>query len=237
MPGEARRRRLRALVRRAGVKAADAGDLALVERAFVHESYAKERGGASYERLEFLGDSILGFITATWLFERFPDLPEGELTLRKAAIVNDAQLAVTALRLGFDDVLELGFGMRNAGGATNSQILADAFEAFVAALFRSYGPDAARHFVEKQHIANMDLSNEAIVDPKTRLQHYAQQSLGGTPVYTDASLGTPQQPLFSARVEVNDRLLGTGTGPSKKAARQAAADAALQALPTAKGTA
>ena len=237
MPGEARRRKLRALVRRAGVKAADAGDLSLVERAFVHESYVKERGGRSYERLEFLGDSVLGFITASWAFEHFPDLPEGELTLRKAAIVNDAQLAVTAARLGFDQVLELGFGMRNAGGTENPQILADAFEAFVAALFRTYGLDAARHFVEKQHIAYLDLSQEAIVDAKTRLQHYAQQSLGGTPVYTDESLGTPQAPHFAAQVEVNDRVLGTGTGPSKKVARQAAADAALQSLPAPKGTA
>lgn len=237
MPGEARRRKLRALVRRAGVKAADAGDLELVERAFVHESYVKERGGTSYERLEFLGDSVLGYITAAWVFEHFPDLPEGELTLRKAAIVNDAQLAVTAARLGFDSVLQLGFGMRNAGGASNPQILADAFEAFVAALFRTYGLETARYFVEKQHIATLDLSQAAIVDAKTRLQHYAQQSLGGTPVYTDESLGTPQEPLFAARVEVNDQVLGTGTGPSKKAARQAAADAALQLLPASKGTA
>ena len=203
----------------------------------MHESYVKERGGVSYERLEFLGDSVLGFITASWVFERFADLPEGELTLRKAAIVNDAQLAVTAARLGFDSVLKLGFGMRNAGGAENPQILADAFEAFVAALFRTYGLETARFFVETQHIAHLDLSQAAIVDAKTRLQHYAQQSLGGTPVYTDESLGTPQEPHFASRVEVNDRVLGTGSGPSKKAARQAAADAALQSLPASKGTA
>jgi len=114
MPGEAHRRRLRALLRLAGVRSA--GDLAIAENAFVHESHAKERGMVSNERMEFLGDSVLGFVTAGWLYERFGDEPEGLLTLRKAAIVNDAQLATTARRLGFSDVVQLGAGMRLTGG-------------------------------------------------------------------------------------------------------------------------
>ncbi|MBV8491691.1 MAG: ribonuclease III, partial [Candidatus Eremiobacteraeota bacterium] len=95
MAGEQHRRRLRALLRLAGVRSAGTG-LPLIERAFVHESYAKERGGESNERLEFLGDSILGAIVAGWLFERFAGDSEGALTVRKAAIVNDPQLARTA---------------------------------------------------------------------------------------------------------------------------------------------
>ncbi len=229
MSGEARRRRLRALVRRAGIKAADAGDLELVERAFVHESHAKERGGLSNERMEFLGDSVLGFLTAAWLFAEFPNEREGELTLRRARIVNDESLAQSALRLGFAEVMVLGAGMRKHG-ASNASVLADAFEAFVAALYLTYGLEAARHFVERQHIAKTDLSPDALLDPKTRLQHYAQEHLGATPRYHDAARGTAKAPLFSSRVEVNGATLGSGTGSSKRSSQQEAARDALRTL-------
>lgn len=101
MSGEAYRRRLRALLRLAGIRKRD--ELSVFEMAFVHQSYAKERGGSSNDRMEFLGDSVLGCITAGWLFEQFADESEGLLTLRKAAIVNDAQLARTARRLRFSE--------------------------------------------------------------------------------------------------------------------------------------
>src|SRR5579872_3173236 len=149
MSGEAHRRRLRALLRRAGVRAA--GELNMIEQAFVHESRVREAGGKSNERMEFLGDSILGFITASWLYEQFPDEPEGQLTIRKAAIVNDAQLARSAARLGFPDLVQLGTGMRNAGGTQNPTILADAFEAFIGALCLRYGIERARGFLVKEH--------------------------------------------------------------------------------------
>ncbi|HTV74268.1 MAG TPA: ribonuclease III [Candidatus Acidoferrales bacterium] len=196
----------------------------------MHESHAKEHGASSNERMEFYGDSVLGFVTAGWLFERFPDEPEGRLTVRKAAIVNDAQLAQSARRLGFPELLELGTGMRNAGGADNLSILADAFEAFVAALALRYGIEKARTFVVREHIEALDHAPEALLDAKTRLQHYAQEHLSGTPVYRDRSRGTPQQPHFSSSVQVKGKTLGTGSGPSKKAAQQAAAQAALASL-------
>ena len=228
MAGEAHRKRLRALLRLAGVRAV--GDLTLVEQAFVHESHAKEQGGASNERLEFLGDSVLGMVTAAWLFERFPDEPEGRLTLRKAAIVNDAQLAESARRLGFSDVVQLGAGMRNAGGANNTSILADAFEAFVAAIFVRYGIERARTFVLGEHVERLDHDPEALLDAKTRLQHYAQEHLSATPSYREESRGTPQAPHFDSCVVIAGETLGTGSGPSKKAAQQAAAEAALRTL-------
>lgn len=228
MAGENRRRRLRALVTRAGVRSA--GDLTPIEQAFVHESHAKESGSASNERMEFFGDSVLGFITAGWLFEHFPDEPEGRLTVRKAAIVNDAQLAHSARRLGFSELVELGVGMRNAGGADNSSILADAFEAFVAALALRYGIEKARTFVVREHIEHLDHAPDALLDAKTRLQHYAQEHLSATPVYRDRNQGTPQAPRFASSVQVNGKTLGTGSGPSKKAAQQAAAQAALASL-------
>lgn len=228
MSGEAHRRRIRAVLRLAGVRAA--GDLSAIEQAFVHESYSKERDVPSNERMEFLGDSILGAVTANWLYERYPNEPEGHLTVRKAAIVNDPQLSQTARRLGFPDLVQLGAGMRNAGGAQNTSILADAFEAFVGALYLNYGMEKARRFVVDEHIEKLDHSVEALLDAKTRLQHHAQEHLSGTPSYVDHSEGTPQIPAFRSVVSVGDKKLGTGTGPSKKAAQQAAAEAALQAL-------
>ncbi|HZY99547.1 MAG TPA: ribonuclease III [Candidatus Baltobacteraceae bacterium] len=228
MSGEQHRRRLRALLRLAGVRTA--GDFTLVENAFVHESYAKERGGTSNERMEFFGDSVLGFVVAGWLFERYPDEPEGRLTVRKASIVNDPQLAQTARRLGFPELVQLGAGMRAAGGAENSSILADAFEAFVAALCITYGLERARTFVVAEHVEQHDHAAATVLDAKTRLQHYAQAHLSATPVYRETSRGTPQHPAFTSRVTVKGKTLGTGGGPSKKAAQQAAAEAALTKL-------
>ena len=228
MAGEQQRRRLRELLKKAGVRVA--GDLTLVEQAFVHESYAKEHGGPSNERMEFLGDSVLGAITAAWLFERFPDEPEGRLTVRKAAIVNDATLAATARRIGFPEIVQLGVGMRGAGGADNTSILADAFEAFVAALELRYGREKATRFVVTAHIEALDHAADALLDAKTRLQHFAQEHLSGTPSYKEVSVGTPQAPSFRSAVSVGGKTLGSGTGASKKAAQQAAAQAALSVL-------
>lgn len=227
MSGENYRRRLRALLRLAGVARVE--DVAPFERAFVHQSYAKEHGGASNDRLEFLGDSVLGCITAAWLYERFPDDPEGLLTLRKASVVNDAQLARTARMLGYGELTRLGAGMRAAGGSDNTSVLADAFEAFIGALFVVYGLEKARRFVVSHHIERLDHS-AALLDAKTRLQHYAQEHLSATPVYRETSRGTPQRPAFRSRVSVNGKILGKGEGASKKAAQQAAAEAALGSI-------
>ncbi len=219
-------------MRRAGVKASEAGDLELIERAFTHSSFSSEQKVPSYERLEYLGDSVLGFVTATWLYETYPGAPEGELNLRRARIVNDGQLAETARGLGFSQLLKLGAGTRDMGGAENTSILADAFEAFVAALFLSYGLETARRFVLVRHIAGLD-HGVALQDVKSRLQAYIQRTLGSMPIYRDERTGPIHAPAFTSSVEVNGRVLGTGSGSSKKAAQAAAAEAALDALPDA----
>ncbi|MBV8198825.1 MAG: ribonuclease III [Candidatus Eremiobacteraeota bacterium] len=228
MSGEAYRRRLRRVLAAANVRRAS--DLASFETALTHQSYAREHATQSNERMEFLGDSILGCITADWLYDRFRDEPEGLLTLRKAAIVNDSQLACSARRLGFPSLIRLGAGMQAAGGAENTSVLADAFEAFVAALHQRYGMEKARHFVVDAHIEHLDHSPEALLDAKTRLQHYAQEYLRATPIYREISRGTPQHPAFKSRVSVKGKILGRGDGPSKKSAQQAAAAAALLSL-------
>ena len=124
----------------------------------------------------------------------------------------------------------LGTGMRNAGGAENTSILADAFEAFIGALTLRYGMTKARTFVIREHIEALDHASDALLDAKTRLQHYAQEHLSATPVYHERSDGTAQRPHFHSSVQVKGKTLGTGSGPSKKAAQQAAAQAALSSL-------
>ncbi len=173
---------------------------------------------------------MLGAVTSAWLFERFPDEAEGELTLRKAAIVNDASLAQSARRLEFGDLMLVGGSLRKTGGNENVSVLADAFEAFVGALYVRYGIERARRFVLREHVERLSSKAGARVDAKTRLQHHAQAHLGGTPQYRDESRGTPQRPEFFARVVVNGQTLGTGSGASKKVAQQAAAEAALSAI-------
>lgn len=227
MPGEARRRRLRALLQLAQV-ATD--DLEAVDAAFVHESAAKEGGGASNERMEFLGDSVLGLIVAHWVYSQFPEDREGTLAKRKATIVSDSALCVTARRLGFSDLVALGAGERASGGADRVSILADALEAFIAALYLRFGFAAAQGFVQREHIAHTDHSPDAIGDAKTMLQELTQQLYGCTPEYREEGEGPSHMPRFTSFVSVKGEPLGTGTGLSKKAAQQEAAAIALRTL-------
>lgn len=227
MAGEQRRRRLRALLKKAH---AAPTDLDLFERAFMHESAARELRARSNERLEFLGDSVLGFVAATWLYEHHPDQDEGWLTRRKAAIVNDRALAQSALRLGFPEMLQLGEGMARSGGAQNETILADAFEAFIGALYLRYGESRTRRFLLEQHLQQVDLSDENVMDPKSRLQHLVQERYRQIPVYRDEPVGTPQAPRFTSQVILKDTVVGSGTGKSKKQAQLEAASKALETL-------
>jgi ribonuclease III len=227
MAGEARRRRLRALLKTAHAAPVD---LDVFERAFMHESAARERREISNERLEFLGDSVLGFVAATWLYEHHPDKNEGWLTRRKAAMVNDRVLAQTALRLGFPEIMQVGEGMSRAGGAHNETILADAFEAFVGALFLRYGEGKTRRFLIETHLRLVDLSDESVTDSKSRLQHVMQERYRQVPVYRDEAVGTPQAPEFRSQVILKDTVLGSGTGRSKKQAQLEAAGKALETL-------
>lgn len=218
---------MRALLKLAGV-AAD--DLAAIDAAFIHESAAKERGGSSNERLEFLGDSVLGLIVTHWVFTEYPLDDQGKLTKAKAAIVNDNALAVSARRLGFSDMLELGAGERASGGADRVSVLADSFEAFIAVLYTQFGFEAARGFVLAEHVAHTEHSHDATRDPKTMLQEYTQGRLACMPEYQEEGEGPAHLPRFTSFVRVKGELLGTGTGHSKKAAQQEAAAQALQAL-------
>ena len=227
MPGEARRRRLRALLKRCG---APGVDLAAIEPAFIHESAARESAGRSNERLEFFGDAILGFVTARYVFARYAQAPEGELARRKNALVSGDLCAQTARRLEFGELLVLGHGMQSAGGADNTSILSDAFEAFVAALFAATDMPTVTAFLEREHLAHVDHSDMAQPDAKTALQELTQARLGTVPVYFERAEGPPHDRRFTSQVRVGDQVLGEGIGSSKKTAQLSAAAMALATL-------
>jgi len=225
--GEARRQRMRALLATAG---APESARAAFEAAFVHESAVKERlAPSSNERLEFLGDAVLGFSVARSLFERYPDAPEGELALRKSSLVSDAALATTAERLGFEPLLVLGAGLANLPAARRRSALADAFEAFLAVLYRECGQAAVDAFVSREHVSAREGLGGTIDDPKTILQEWSQRRLASLPAYSNRFEGPDHDRTFHAEVAVGDVRAG-GSGRSKKDAERAAAAAALATL-------
>jgi ribonuclease III len=223
----ARRRRLAALLKMSGVAGIDP---ALIEPAFVHESAAAEGAGTSNERLEFYGDAILGFVTARWLVNRYPEANEGELSRRKNALVSGDACAQTARRLGFPDLMRLGVGMAQNGGAENSTVLADAFEAYIAALAGQADLERVARFIENEHLTRLDSPQTLESDAKTALQEFAQGRFATTPVYFERAEGPPHDRRFTSQVRVGAEVLGEGIGPSKKAAQQSAAAMALAHL-------
>ena len=227
MAGEKRRARLRALLKIAGAGDVDAG---LVEQAFVHESAAREGAGPSNERLEFYGDAILGYVAGRWLMAKYTDANEGELHRRKAALVSGEACAATARRLSFGELLVLGQGMTTTGGADNSTILSDAFEAFLGALERASDLELTARFIEREHLVFADQGSTGEADAKTALQEFAQAALRETPMYFERMEGPPHDRRFTSQVRVGDEILGEGIGGSKKAAQTSAAAMALQAL-------
>jgi len=219
--------RLRALLKAAGASDVDP---AHVEQAFVHASAGSERSSASNERLEFFGDALLGFVASRWLMKKYPELSEGALTRRKAFLVSGSACADTARRLGFAELVVLGAGMERAGGSANESVLADAFEAFLAALYEATDFDRVARFLEKEHLAPMDRRNAGERDAKSDLQEFTQGVLRLTPLYYERAEGPPADRRYTSQVRVGDEILGEGIGPSKKAAQQSAAAMALSRL-------
>lgn len=200
-------------------------DDALLTRALTHRSYAYENGGLpTNERLEFLGDSILGFVVANTLFRRFDDLQEGELSRRRAAVVSTVALARRASDWGVGDYLLLGKGEQNTGGHTKPSLLADVMEALIGATFLAQGFDAAEQLVLRIVGPNLDNIDAlaAEMDPKTSLQELTQAQGIGTPHYELTSTGPDHDRVYRATVTAGSAT-GTGEGTTKKHAEAAAA--------------
>lgn len=206
-------------------------DNALVHRSFAHESW--ETPIESNERLEFLGDAVLNFLTARYLFVTYPDKSEGELTSLRAAVVRESALARFARTLGVGSALRLGKGVEQSGGRERDSLLSDGFEALVGAIFLDGGIEAATQFwtpfleTELHGIVKRGLS----LDERTRLQERIQGERNTTPQYrTVAAEGPDHNRRFTVEVWAADERLGAGEGSSKQAAAQAAAHAALDLL-------
>ena len=209
-------------------------NITLLQNALAHSSYANERWHDSLksnERLEFLGDSVLGMVVAEHLYRNFPDRPEGELTRMRADMVCETSLAAIAEQIGLGQHLLLGHGEETGGGRNRASILADAVESVIAASFLDGGMAAARSFIERfvlNHVPVRQLTNK---DYKTALQELVQQKKNQTITYRLAGESGPDHDTtFLVEVSLNGTVIGEGTGTSKKRAEQDAARAALEQL-------
>ena len=209
-------------------------DITLLQNALTHSSYANERWHDSLksnERLEFLGDSVLGMVVAEHLFRSFPDRPEGELTRMRADMVCEQALAQIAEKLSLGKHLMLGNGEEQGGGRARASILADAVESVIAACFLDGGIQAAKAFIEQFVLCNVPVSRLHNVDYKTALQELVQQKKNQTLSYAlTGESGPDHDKRFTVAVSLNGSVVGEGIGSSKKRAEQEAARAAIEAL-------
>ena len=209
-------------------------NISLLQNALTHSSYANERWHNSLksnERLEFLGDSILGMVVAEYLFGNFPDRPEGELTRMRADMVCEKSLAAVAVRIDLGRHLMLGNGEEQSGGRSRDSILADAVESVIAASFLDGGMDAAKAFIQKFILVEVPVKKLHNSDYKTALQELVQQKKNQTLSYAlVGESGPDHDKRFEVEVSLNGRVIGVGSGSSKKRAEQMAAQVALENL-------
>ena len=208
-------------------------DQRLLREALNHSSYANEhrsQGLGSNERLEFLGDSVLGFVTAEYLFARHPDLPEGDLTRIRAALVCEQSLHEVAQKLNLGSYLKLGKGEDAGGGRERPSIVADAVEAVLAAVYLDGGIGSARKLIQK-FILDREEEKSASRDYKTALQELVQRESGQVLGYRlIGAEGPDHAKIFSVEVDLNGAPIGQGQGRSKKEAEQNAAKTAIEKL-------
>ncbi|MGC8783680.1 MAG: ribonuclease III [Armatimonadota bacterium] len=205
----------------------------LVEQALTHRSALAEGVATSNERLEFLGDAVLGLIVTEKLYTLFPDRAEGDLSRARALVVSRRTLAQVARQLGVDQVLRLSAGEEAQGGRQRSSILADAVEALIAAVYLQAGMEEARRFVWRMlgDVIRRAPDASRAHDYKSRLQEKTHALLRQTPEYDVISeTGADHDKTFCVQVRLGEVVLGTGTGKSKKDAEQAAAREALTKL-------
>jgi len=211
-------------------------DKSLLQRALTHRSYINEHPNFPFEdneRLEFLGDAVIDFLSGEYLYHRFPELPEGPLTGLRSTLVRRETLACFAQDLELGQYLLMGCGEAESGGRERPTVLADAFEALAGAVYLDQGLETLRLFFQpfmEKKVADA-VRDEADKDPKSRLQELAQRQARMTPRYLDvAESGPDHAKEFTVQVTIGDRVYGQGTGPSKQLAAQAAAQAALERI-------
>lgn len=205
--------------------------LALTHSSYSNEMRAKEKNTACNERLEFLGDSVLSFVTSRYLYEAFPELPEGDLSRIRAGAVCEKTLCRLAEAISLGDYLRLGHGEEHTNGRSRPSILADAFEALLAAIYLDGGIEPVKAFLMPRIAEEIERIRKsgADLDYKTALQQVIQQEKGDLLEYaTVGESGPAHQKVFEVEARLNGNVIGRGTGTSKRAAEQCAAREALK---------
>ena len=209
-------------------------NIQLLQNALTHSSYANERWHNSLlsnERLEFLGDSVLGMLVAEYLFRNFPNRPEGELTRMRADMVCEQTLAAAANRIGLGSHLLLGHGEEQGGGRNRNSILADAMESVIAACFLDGGLDAALKVVQRFILVEVPVVKMHNADYKTQLQELVQQKKNQVLSYALVGQSGPDHDKkFDVEVSLNGKVVGSGSGSSKKRAGEDGARTAVEKL-------
>lgn len=210
-------------------------NLLLLQRALTHRSYLNEHPEAieDNERLEFLGDAVLDFLVGAWLYNRFPEMQEGDLTRLRSALVRTEQLADFAADFGYGSALRLGRGESQGGGRDRKALLCAAFEAVVGALYLDGGLEPVRAFIEPllEPASSRILASNRDHDAKSTLQELVQSRGFAAPVYrTVDSFGPEHNKVFQVEVVVNGSTIARGEGPSKQVAAQQAAQEAIQRI-------
>jgi len=210
-------------------------DELLLARAMTHRSYLNEHPEAleDNERLEFLGDAVLDFLVGEWLYNRFPEMEEGDLTQMRSALVQTNQLAAFARLLKFENTIRLGKGETKSGGKLRNTLLCDVFEAFIGSLFLDKGIEVVKEFMKPL----LEVAIEEVIeqhkneDPKSQLQEWAQANGYSTPKYLTRNVHGPDHAkVFEIEVRVNSKVMGEGIGKSKQAAEKSAAQKALESI-------
>ncbi len=206
----------------------------LLKQAFIHRSYINENRSTKLEhneRLEFLGDAVLELIITDYLYKKYPDKNEGDLTAYRSSLVNSVTLSSVAEKIGINSFLLLSKGEAKDTGRARQFILANTFEALVGAIYLDQGYDAADKFIGSQVFALIDdiVANKAFIDAKSRFQETAQEHVGVTPAYKlIKEVGPDHNKIFTVGVFLGDDQIVTGEGKSKQEAEQAAAFKALE---------
>jgi len=210
-------------------------NLHLLVRALTHRSFVNENPNAleDNERLEFLGDAVLDFVVGAWVYNHYPEMPEGDLTRMRSALVRTNTLAKFARHLDLGPALRLGRGELASGGRQRDNLLCATFEAVIGAMYLDAGIPAVEAFMESllAETSNKVIGHVEQYDPKSTLQEWAQANKLGTPHYlTTGTSGPDHARVFTVEVQLDGKAYGEGEGPSKQVAAQAAAQAALESL-------
>lgn len=210
-------------------------DWLLLSRALTHRSFLNEHPEAieDNERLEFLGDAVLDFIVGAWLYNRYPEMPEGDLTRMRSALVHTQQLAEFAGQIKLGNAMRLGRGEIQGGGSKRPALLCDTFEALIGAIYLDQGINSVQDFISPflEEASEDILINHKNEDPKSNFQEWAQAQGHSTPQYvTRNSSGPDHSKIFEVDVLVDNVVYGSGSGSSKQAATKAAAMDALKRL-------